>query len=292
MNTLKINNVHKEYKDGTKALQGVDLSISDGMFGLLGPNGAGKSSLMRTIAGLQLPSTGTVEFNGVDVCIDPVYLRKRIGYLPQEFGVYPRISALDLLNHIAILKGIINMTDRKRQVDALLDKTNLYEHRKKYVSNFSGGMKRRFGIAQALLGDPQLIMVDEPTAGLDPEERNRFLDVLSEVSTSVIVILSTHIVDDVRVLCSDMAILNRGRIVAQGRPQGLIDGLSGKLWSVPTNKEALNDLKSNHQVINTRRVSGQLNAFLYSTDQPTLEAQSETSDLEHFYFYTLTQSQL
>lgn len=292
MNTLKIRNVHKEYGDGTKALQGVELMIGDGMYGLLGPNGAGKSSLMRTIAGLQLPTTGTIEFNGVDVCHDPVYMRRRIGYLPQEFGVYPRVTASDLLNHIAILKGVINKADRKQQVDALLAKTNLYSHRKKYVSNFSGGMKRRFGIVQALLGNPQLIMVDEPTAGLDPEERNRFLDVLSEVSATVIVILSTHIVDDVRVLCSDMAILNCGKIVAHGRPEELIDDLTGKLWSIPTSKEKLSFLKESHQVIDTRRVGGQLNAFIYATERPHQHSQSEISDLEHFYFYTLNQPQL
>jgi len=199
MNKLEINDICKEYSNGTKALNGVTLKVKNGMFGLLGPNGAGKSSLMRTIAGLQSPTSGTVVFNGHTISKDPSQIRQYLGYLPQEFGVYPRMTALDLLNHIAILKGVINNKERQDQIESLLVKTNLSEHRKKFVHNYSGGMRRRFGIAQALLGNPKVIMVDKPTAGLDPEERNRFLDVLSEVSSTIIVLLSTHIVEDVSV---------------------------------------------------------------------------------------------
>ena len=210
MNTLKIENLSKTYPNGVKALDGINLEINNGMFGLLGANGAGKSSLMRTIASLQEPSLGAITFNNTDIINDPQEIRKQLGYLPQEFGVYPKVSAERLLNHLAVLKGLHQKNERKEQVKALLQQTNLYQHRKKSVHTFSGGMRQRFGIAQALLGNPQLIIVDEPTAGLDPEERNRFLNLLSEIGENVIVILSTHIVEDIRDLCTKMAILSSG----------------------------------------------------------------------------------
>ena len=212
MNTLIIKDLTKTYPNGVKALNGINLEITNGMFGLLGSNGAGKSSLMRTIASLQEPSSGSISFNDTDVVKQPDEIRKQLGYLPQEFGVYPKISAEKLLNHLAILKGIINNKERKEQVTALLQQVNLYQHRKKSVYTFSGGMRQRFGIAQALLANPQLIIVDEPTAGLDPEESNRFLNLLSEIGENVIVLLSTHIVEDVRNLCPKMAILSDGEL--------------------------------------------------------------------------------
>jgi len=208
MNTLIIENLSKTYPNGVKALDGINLKITNGMFGLLGANGAGKSTLMRTIASLQEPSTGSIFFNEQDIIANPQEVRKQLGYLPQEFGVYPKISAEKLLNHMAVLKGVIHKNDRKEQVTALLQQVNLYQHRKKAVYTFSGGMRQRFGIAQALLANPKLIIVDEPTAGLDPEESNRFLNLLSEIGENVIVILSTHIVEDVRDLCPEMAILS------------------------------------------------------------------------------------
>ena len=231
MNTLKINNISKTYPNGVHAINSVSLEISNGMFGLLGSNGAGKSSLMRTIASLQEPSNGTITFNDIDIISKPQYVRENLGYLPQEFGVYPKLSAEKLLNHLAILKGITDAKERKQQVESLLHQTNLYQHRKKAVATFSGGMRQRFGIAQALLGNPQLIIVDEPTAGLDPEERNRFLNLLSEIGESVIVILSTHIVEDVHNLCKNMAILSNGNILVTGNPAELVNGIQGKVWS-------------------------------------------------------------
>ncbi|PQJ79829.1 ABC transporter ATP-binding protein [Polaribacter porphyrae] len=290
MNTLEINNVSKIYANGTKALNGVSLKISNGMYGLLGPNGAGKSSLMRTIAGLQTTSSGNVIFNGNDISKEPSKIRQYLGYLPQEFGVYPRMSALDLLNHIAVLKGVLNKKARQAQIEALLIKTNLFEHRKKAVSNFSGGMRRRFGIAQALLGNPKIIMVDEPTAGLDPEERNRFLDVLSEVSSSVIVLLSTHIVEDIRVLCSNMAILYNGQIVKQGSPENLIQDLQGKIWKKPVPKSDLAVLKNKHNVISTRLLGGKTSAYVFSEQQLTTDFEAVPTDLEHVYFHILKTS--
>ncbi len=290
MNTLQINNITKKYANGTQALAGVELTLSDGMFGLLGPNGAGKSSLMRTIAGLQSPTTGTILFNGIDVTKSPNEMREQLGYLPQEFGVYPKVSAQDMLEHLAILKGLIHKKERQDQIDALLHKTNLYTVRKKSVHTYSGGMKRRFGIAQALLGNPKLIMVDEPTAGLDPEERNRFLDVLSEISKNVIVLLSTHIVDDVRLLCSKMAILNQGTIVKQGKPNTLISELEGKIWRKPTPKNALETLKASHNVIATRLLAGETSAYIYSNDTLSTDFEAVPSDLEHVYFHTLKTS--
>lgn len=287
MNTLEINSLVKEYKNGTSALNGVQLKITNGMFGLLGPNGAGKSTLMRTIAGLQLPSSGSIIFNGNDITKDPQKIRAHLGYLPQEFGVYPRISAYHLLDHIAVLKGVLNPVERKQQITALLQKTNLYAYRKKNVNTFSGGMRRRFGIAQALLGNPKIIMVDEPTAGLDPEERNRFFDVLAEVSSAIIVLLSTHIVEDVRVLCSDMAILHEGRILEQGNPKELIKQLEGHIWRTPVTKKRLHNLKDTHTVISTRLSAGKTSAYVFSNEALSNDFESVPTDLEHVYFHAL-----
>ncbi|HMK02810.1 MAG TPA: ABC transporter ATP-binding protein, partial [Ferruginibacter sp.] len=222
MNTLIIKNLSKTYPNGITSLNDISLQITNGMFGLLGPNGAGKSTLMRTIAGLQKPGSGSIEFNGTDIIKNPLEIKKHLGYLPQEFGVYPKIPAWRLLDHIAVLKGITGSNERKAQVFSLLEKTNLQDHAYKHVHTFSGGMKQRFGIAQALLGNPKIIIVDEPTAGLDPEERNRFNNLLSEIGEQVIVILSTHIVEDVRDLCTSMAILLKGNVIKQGSPAQFI----------------------------------------------------------------------
>jgi len=288
MNTLKIENLSKTYSNGVKALNNISLSISNGMFGLLGPNGAGKSSLMRTIAALQEPSSGAIFFNDVNIIKNPQEIRKQIGYLPQEFGVYPKISCQNLLNHIAVLKGITNKEERKEQVDALLQQTNLYQHRKKAVHTFSGGMRQRFGIAQALLGNPQLIIVDEPTAGLDPEERNRFLNLLSEIGENIIVILSTHIVEDVRDLCSKMAILQQGQIIAQGNPIELTKELENHIWVKTINKSELTQYQEKYHVISTKLVSGKTQVKIFSETQPEDGFTSIKPDLESVYFLKLS----
>lgn len=284
MNTLTIKNVSKTYPNGVKALDNINLDISNGMFGLLGANGAGKSSLMRTIAALQKPSFGKIEFNEVDIIETPQNVRKHLGYLPQEFGVYPKISAQKLLEHFAILKGILNKKERKAQVEALLQQTNLYQHRKKSVYTFSGGMKQRFGIAQALLGNPQLIIVDEPTAGLDPEERHRFLNLLSEIGQNVIVILSTHIVEDIQELCTQMAVLAKGKIISKGHPADLVETISGCIWSKMISKEKLKDYKENYQVISTRLIAGETQIRVLSDNQPDEEFNAVTAGLEDYYF--------
>jgi len=291
MNILKIENLCKTYPNGVRALDNVSLNISDGMFGLLGPNGAGKSSLMRTIAALQEPSSGAIEFNQNDIIKSPQEIRKRLGYLPQEFGVYPKISTQDLLDHIAILKGITIKSDRKNQIEALLHQTNLYQHRKKSVHTFSGGMRRRFGIAQALLGNPQIIIVDEPTAGLDPEERNRFLNLLSEIGEHVIVILSTHIVEDVRDLCSNMAILGDGKIIAKGDPNALKSKLEGKIWIKTIEKSALENYRTHFDVISTRLHSGKTQIQILADDRPDSGFEIMSPDFESLYFSTLHQFQ-
>ena len=291
MNKLIIENLSKTYPNGVKALDNISLTISNGMFGLLGPNGAGKSTLMRTIASLQEPSNGTISFNEKDIIKQPQEIRKQLGYLPQEFGVYPKISTQDLLNHIAVLKGMANKSERKNQVDALLQQTNLYQHRKKAVHTFSGGMRQRFGIAQALLGNPQLIIVDEPTAGLDPEERNRFLNLLSEIGENVIVILSTHIVEDVRDLCSNMAILGDGKIIANGNPIELKAKLEGKIWRKIINKTELENYKNRFEVISTRLHSGKTQIQVLANSNPENGFESMTPDFESLYFSTLFQNQ-
>ena len=287
MNALTIENLSKTYPNGVKALNGINLKITNGMFGLLGSNGAGKSSLMRTIASLQEPSSGSIQFNDTDVVIEPQEVRKVLGYLPQEFGVYPKISAEKLLNHMAILKGIINKKERKEQVTALLQQVNLYQHRKKAVYTFSGGMRQRFGIAQALLANPQLIIVDEPTAGLDPEESNRFLNLLSEIGENVIVILSTHIVEDVRNLCPKMAILAHGEIISEGNPKELVASIEGKIWTKIIPKTDIKIYKKAFDVISTKLVSGETQIRVLSENKPEAGFEMITPNLEDFYFATL-----
>jgi ABC-type multidrug transport system ATPase subunit len=287
MNTLKIKDLTKTYPNGVKALNGINLEISNGMFGLLGANGAGKSSLMRTIASLQEPTSGNIEFNSVDIVKQPNEVRKQLGYLPQEFGVYPKISAEKLLNHMAILKGVLNNKERKEQVTALLQQVNLYQHRKKAVYTFSGGMRQRFGIAQALLANPQLIIVDEPTAGLDPEESNRFLNLLSEIGENVIVILSTHIVEDVRNLCPKMAILSSGEIISEGNPTKLVASIDGKIWTKIIPKAEIAIYKKAFDVISTKLVSGETQIRVISAQKPEAGFEKITPNLEDYYFATL-----
>ena len=287
MNTLIIENLTKTYPNGVKALNGINLTITNGMFGLLGANGAGKSSLMRTIASLQEPTSGTISFNNSDVVQKPDEIRKKLGYLPQEFGVYPKISAEKLLNHLAVLKGILSKKQRKEQVTALLQQVNLYQHRKKSVATFSGGMRQRFGIAQALLANPQIIIVDEPTAGLDPEESNRFLNLLSEIGENVIVILSTHIVEDVRNLCPEMAILSEGEIISQGNPRNLVASIDGKIWTKIIPKVDIDIYKKAFHVISTKLVSGETQIRVLSDNKPENGFDTISPNLEDFYFATL-----
>lgn len=254
---LEIRNLTHTYPNGTCALNEVNLDIPAGMFGLLGPNGAGKSSLMRCLATLQVPTSGRIRFNELDVLAQPEALRATLGYLPQDFGVYPRVSAEDLLDHLAVLKGISSRGERRDTVQALLRQVNLWHVRKKAVAGYSGGMRQRFGIAQALIGNPRLIIVDEPTAGLDPEERNRFNNLLSEIGEQVVVILSTHIVDDVTDLCPRAAILVGGRIVESGTPGELIAALQGRVWQAGIDKSELESARQRHPVIATRLRAGQ-----------------------------------
>jgi ABC-2 type transport system ATP-binding protein len=286
---LEINGLTKTYANGVKALDGVTLSIDRGLFGLLGPNGAGKSSLMRTIATLQLPDSGSIRFDGHDAVADPRSIRRQLGYLPQDFGVYPKIPATDLLDHLAVLKGISDARKRREQVEALLRLTNLHDVRKRAVSSFSGGMRQRFGIAQALLGDPRLVIVDEPTAGLDPEERNRFHNLLSEIGEQVVVILSTHIVDDVTELCPRMAVLAGGRILAVGRPAELIDALRGRIWSRRATKSEVERLRASYRVISTHLFGGETQVRILSEEAPGEGFEPATPDLEDVYFSLLPQ---
>ena len=291
MNTLSIKNLTKTYPNGVKALNGINLEITNGMFGLLGANGAGKSSLMRTIASLQEPTFGSIVFNTIDIIKQPQEVRKYLGYLPQEFGVYPKISAEKLLDHLAVLKGILNKKERKEQVTALLQQVNLYQHRKKSVFTFSGGMRQRFGIAQALLGNPQIIIVDEPTAGLDPEESNRFLNLLSEIGENVIVILSTHIVEDVRNLCPKMAILSNGEIISVGSPNDLVASIDGKIWTKIIPKKDLTIFKKAFDIISTKLVAGETQIRVLSDFKPEEGFEKITPNLEDFYFTTLFQQE-
>lgn len=287
MNTLLINNLSLTYPDGTKALDRVSLEIKNGLFGLLGPNGAGKSTLMRTIAALQEPDSGTIHFNGIDILKDPMFIRKQLGYLPQEFGVYPKISALHLLRHIATLKGLTTIAERDKQIDALLHQTNLWNHRNKSVSSFSGGMRQRFGIAQALLGNPNIVIVDEPTAGLDPEERNRFHNLLSEIGEQVIVILSTHIVEDVKNLCPGMAIMNAGHILAKGAPDDLIGQLQGQVWTKTIHKNELANYQ-HFNILSHRFYAGKIILHIKSVCAPEEGFLPVTPDLEDVYFSAIT----
>jgi ABC-2 type transport system ATP-binding protein len=284
---LEIRDLVHEYPNGTRALDGVSLEIPAGMFGLLGPNGAGKSTLMRSIATLQIPTSGGISFDGIDVLAEPEQLRRTLGYLPQDFGVYPRVTAEAMLDHIAALKGIVSRAERRDTVESLLHKVNLWDARAKAIAGFSGGMRQRFGIAQALIGSPRLIIVDEPTAGLDPEERNRFLNLLAGIAEDVVVILSTHIVDDVADLCPSMAILARGRIVGQGAPGDLIAGLAGRIWRCTIDRAALEGLQREHTVISTRLVAGQTVAHILADGPPGPEFSPVEGSLEDFYFATL-----
>jgi ABC-type multidrug transport system ATPase subunit len=283
---LTINGLSKTYDNGVKALDDVNLEIPKGMFGLLGPNGAGKSSLMRTIATLQQADKGSINFDGIDVFADPQALRQRLGYLPQDFGVYPRISAYELLDHMAILKGIKNKGERKEAVEGLLAHTNLYQHRKNAVSGFSGGMRQRFGIAQALLGDPDLLIVDEPTAGLDPEERNRFHNLLVSLGEKKAIILSTHIVEDVTELCPNMAVLASGKIVLQGNPIALTDTLNGQIWRKSVSQAEAIEIEKNMPVISKRLFAGQTIVHILAENAPE-GFESAPANLEDVYFSTL-----
>jgi ABC-type multidrug transport system ATPase subunit len=287
---LLIKDLVKQYSNGVKALNNINLSIDKGMFGLLGPNGAGKSTLMRTIATLQDPDSGSIHLSDIDVLKDKLGLRKVLGYLPQEFGFYPKISAEDLLDHFAILKGVTDRKIRKNHIAALLQQVNLYEVRKRYVSEYSGGMRQRFGIAQALLGDPRLIIVDEPTAGLDPMERNRFHNILSEIGEQIIVILSTHIVDDVRTLCNRMVIMNNGTILLEGTPAGTTAALQGKIWVKSVEKSAVDAHKSGMKVISQHVADGRIMLHVYSEDKPGEGFEAADVSLEDVYFSTIHKS--
>jgi ABC-2 type transport system ATP-binding protein len=287
---LSIHGLSKTYSNGVRALHDVTLQIDKGLFGLLGPNGAGKSSLMRTIATLQEPDAGSIVFNGRDVLAEPRALRRQLGYLPQDFGVYPRIPAIDLLDHLAVLKGVSDKAQRRAQVESLLQLTNLYDVRKRAVSTYSGGMKQRFGIAQALLGDPALIIVDEPTAGLDPEERNRFHDLLSEIGENVVVILSTHIVDDVSDLCTRMAVLANGRVLVQGRPAELIAQLEGRVWRKTVPKDAVPRYREQFTVLASRLFAGETRIHVLADAQPEEGFERVPVDLEDVYFSVLGQA--
>ena len=287
---LSIKNLTHVYANGTRALDGVDLEVGKGMFGLLGPNGAGKSTLMRSIATLQTPSSGEIRFGDIDVIAEPEKLRRTLGYLPQDFGVYPRVSAYDMLDHMAVLKGIGGRAERKQTVEALLQQVNLWDVRKKAVAGYSGGMRQRFGIAQALIGRPQLIIVDEPTAGLDPEERNRFLNLLAEIGENVVVILSTHIVEDVADLCPKMAILAGGKILREGAPSQLMGDLKGRIWTKTIDRHELDGVKAAHEVISTRLAAGRTVVHVLADKAPDAGFAPVEGGLEDVYFSTLAAS--
>ncbi len=284
---LKIANLSKTYPNGVRALKDVSLTIPTGMFGLLGPNGAGKSTLMRTIATLQEPDSGSVLLGEIDVLRQKDEVRRILGYLPQEFGVYPRVSAEVMLDHMAVLKGVADRRVRRETVDRLLEQTNLSAARKKKLGTFSGGMKQRFGIAQALIGDPQLIIVDEPTAGLDPEERLRFLNLLSAIGENMVVILSTHIVEDVSDLCQEMAILAGGQVLLTGRPQQAIAGLRGRVWHKVIERDRLADYQARHRVISTHLAGGQTVVHVFADGRPEEGFEPVEADLKDVYFSTL-----
>ena len=285
---LIIENLTHVYGNGVRALDEVSLTIPRGMYGLLGPNGAGKSTLMRTIATLQAPTSGHIRFGDIDVLKTPELLRRTLGYLPQDFGVYPRVSAYDMLDHMAVLKGIAGAKERKETVESLLNQVNLWGVRKKAIAGFSGGMRQRFGIAQALIGDPRLIIVDEPTAGLDPEERNRFLNLLAEIGENVVVILSTHIVEDVSDLCPAMAIICDGRIVKEGAPGDLVTQLTGRVWRKTIDKAELEATKAKYQVISTRLLGGRTVIHILADSDPGAGFTPVEGGLEDVYFSTLS----
>ncbi|WP_420605220.1 ABC transporter ATP-binding protein [Novosphingopyxis sp.] len=283
---LELTGVSHVYPGGTRALDDVTLSIPRGMYGLLGPNGAGKSTLMRTIATLQAPTEGSIRFGDIDVLAEPEKLCETLGYLPQDFGVYPRVSAYQMLDHMAVLKGISGKADRKAVVETLLEQTNLWGVRGKAIAGFSGGMRQRFGIAQALIGNPELIIVDEPTAGLDPEERNRFLNLLAGIGENVVVILSTHIVDDVADLCPRMAVLAGGRVQLEGAPRELIESTRGRVWQRTIDHDRLDDYKASHEIISHRFFAGRIIVHVLSDERPE-GFEAVQGGLEDVYFTTL-----
>jgi ABC-type multidrug transport system ATPase subunit len=286
---LTITGLSKTYPNGVRALKNLSLSVGSSMFGLLGPNGAGKSSLMRTIATLQDPDSGSIMLDGIDVLTQKDEVRRVLGYLPQEFGVYPKMSAIDMLSHLAILKGIVAAGERKEMVDALLQQTNLWDVRKKSLSTYSGGMKQRFGIAQALLANPRLIIVDEPTAGLDPAERNRFLNLLSSIGRDVTVILSTHIVDDVRELCPRMAIIAQGEVLLEGAPAESIAALDGQIWSrVLSSDDELRAIEAELKVVSSHLVAGQHEIRVFAPSSPGAGFRMVPSGLEDVYFLNVS----
>jgi ABC-type multidrug transport system ATPase subunit len=285
---LSIEQLTHVYPNGTRALESVTLDVPRGMFGLLGPNGAGKSTLMRCVAALQIPTSGRIRFDDIDVIADPMALRRTLGYLPQDFGVYPRVSAMEMLDHMAVLKGIAARGERRATVEALLRQVNLWHVRKSALAGFSGGMRQRFGIAQALIGNPRLVIVDEPTAGLDPEERNRFLNLLAEIGENVVVILSTHIVDDVSDLCQRMAIIASGQIVRAGAPTDLVGELSGRIWRKTIDKRELEAHRASHEVISTRLFGGRTIIHVMSETSPGPGFEPASGGLEDVYFSTLS----
>jgi ABC-type multidrug transport system ATPase subunit len=287
---LNLHDVSHVYANGTRALDHVTLSIPRGMYGLLGPNGAGKSTLMRTIATLQTPTEGTIRFGEVDVIAEPEKLRRTLGYLPQDFGVYPRVSAYEMLDHMAVLKGVASAADRRATVETLLQQVNLWSVRKKTLSGFSGGMRQRFGIAQALIGNPELIIVDEPTAGLDPEERNRFLNLLAEIGENVVVILSTHIVEDVSDLCPRMAVLADGRVQLEGSPQELIHSTRGRIWMKAIDRGELAGHRERYEVLSTRLYAGRTIVHVLADQDPGDGFAPVDAGLQDVYFSTLAQS--
>ena len=287
---LALDDVSHVYPNGTRALDHVTLSIPRGMYGLLGPNGAGKSTLMRTVATLQRPSEGAIRFGDIDVVAEPQRLRRTLGYLPQDFGVYPRVSAYDMLDHMAVLKGVAGAADRKETVEALLHQVNLWSVRRKALAGFSGGMRQRFGIAQALIGNPELVIVDEPTAGLDPEERNRFLNLLAEIGENVVVILSTHIVEDVADLCPRMAVLAGGRIRLEGAPRELVEHTRGRIWQKTIPRAELEAVAARHQLISTRLFAGRTVVHILADADPGEGFAAAQGDLEDVYFSTVARS--
>jgi ABC-2 type transport system ATP-binding protein len=284
---LSVTDLVHVYPNGLRALDGISLEIDRGMFGLLGPNGAGKSTLMRIIATLQTPTSGRLRFDGLDIIAEPETLRRRLGYLPQDFGVYPRVSAYDMLDHMAVLKGFGRAGERRETVEALLHQVNLWDVRKKALAGFSGGMRQRFGIAQALIGQPALIIVDEPTAGLDPEERNRFLNLLAEIGETVVIVLSTHIVEDVNDLCPRMAIIGQGRIIGQGVPAELIRGLERRVWTKPIGKDELEAYRGRYEIISTRLFAGRTIIHALSETDPGDGFAPAPGGLADVYFSTL-----
>jgi len=287
---LTLRHLNKTYANGVHATNDISLDIPTGLFGLLGPNGAGKSTLMRTIATLQEPDSGSIHLDGVDVLADPQALRRKLGYLPQDFGVYPKVSALELLDHFAILKGLTQRGERKEAVEALLHQTNLWDARKRAVASYSGGMRQRFGIAQALLGAPRLVIVDEPTAGLDPDERNRFLNLLARISEQVIVILSTHIVEDVTDLCTRMAVIGKGRVLVEGEPKAAIATLRGRIWRGAVSDAQLPELQQRFTVLSSRLVGGKPQVNIYADRQPDAGFTQVEPGLEDVYFLQLREA--